>query len=65
MSLSKPKTIPEFLSQYSNARTVAVEEIEEAIEFAEMKMLLQNEESPIYQTMIECMEIVKQQIKEI
>lgn len=63
MNLLKPTTIPEFLAQYSGDIKKAAEELDEAIEFAETKLLLQNDESPIYQTMIECMEIVKRQIK--
>lgn len=42
MSLLKPATIQEFLTQYSGDTKEAVEEIEDAIEFAERKMLLQN-----------------------
>ena len=63
MSMIQPTTIQEFLCQYSNNVKEAIEEIDEAIKFAETKMLLQNEESPMYQTMIDCMEIIKQQLK--
>ena len=62
MSIIKPTTITEFLFQYNNINE-AIEEIDDAIKFAETKMLLQNEESPLYQTMIECMDIVKQQLR--
>lgn len=59
MSLTKPNTIKEFVQSYKSVEE-AIADIQETEDFAKEKMLVQNVDSPFYQTMLDCMAIVKQ-----